>query len=560
MENGSFIRPIGEIARRAGIEEEELHPYGKHVAKVDLSLLHRKRSAPDGRLIVVTAISPTPLGEGKTVTSIGLGLGLARRGVKVINTLREPSKGPTFGVKGGACGGGRSMVLPMETINLHFTGDIPAVEGAQNLLAALVDSHLYHGNTLELDPLSIDCRRCVDVNDRTLRRAIVGLGGRPHGLPRETGFDITAATEAAALLALCEGYADLRDRIGRMLVGFTRGGKPVTVEQVGAAGAMAALLRDAVMPNLVQSSEGTPVLVHGFPFANIAHGCNSVIADRMALKLGDVVVTEAGFGSDCGFEKFVNVKARQSGLTVSLAVIVASVRALKMHGGAFPITPGRIPDPELVAKENLPALDKGCRNLARHIGIIRAFGIPAVVAVNRFAGDTDAELDLVLWRAREAGAAGAAFSTCFADGGAGAEALADECLGILSGGPAQMSFLYPDEASIEEKITAVATKIYGAGRVEFTAAARKRMAQYTALGWGHLPVNIAKTQFSLSHDPSLKNAPEGFDFPIVDIRASLGAGFLYPLAGEIQTLPGFPPSPTAHRVDLTPDGRIIGLF
>jgi formate--tetrahydrofolate ligase len=521
-QNGSAIRPIGEIARRAGIEEPELHPYGKHVAKVDLSLLHRLRSAPDGRLIVVTAISPTPLGEGKTVTSIGLGLGLARRGVKVINTLREPSKGPTFGVKGGACGGGRSMVLPMETINLHFTGDIPAVEGAQNLLAALVDSHLYHGNALGLDPLTVSARRCVDVNDRALRRAIVGLGGRPHGIPRETGFDITAATEPAAVLALCEGYADLRDRIGRMLVGFTKEGHPVTVEQVGAAGAMAALLR--------------------------------------ALKLGEVVVTEAGFGSDCGFEKFVNVKARQSGLTVSLAVIVASVRALKMHGGAFPIVPGRVPDPALVEKENLPALDKGCLNLARHIAIIRAFGIPAVVAVNRFAGDTDAELDLVLWRAREAGAAGAAVSTCFADGGAGAEALALECLRVLGERPATMSFLYPDEASIEEKITAVATKVYGAGRVEFTHQAHKRIVQYTELGWDRLPVNIAKTQFSLSHDPSLKNAPEGFDFPIVDIRASLGAGFLYPLAGEIQTLPGFPPSPTAHRVDLTPDGRIVGLF
>ncbi len=555
------LRPIVEIAKELGIKEEELEPYGKYIAKINLSILDRLKNNPFGKLITVTAITPTPLGEGKTVTAIGLGQALYRLGKKVINTMREPSKGPTFGIKGGACGGGYSQALPMESINLHFTGDIHAVETAHNLCASAIDAHILHKNKLGIDPLKVTWRYCMDLNSRALRDIVVGLGGKANGYPRQTGFDITVATETAAIHALTTGLRDLRERLSRAVIGFTYDGKPVTCEDLKVAGAMCVLMKDSIKPNLVQSTENHPIIVHGFPFANVAHGNNSVLADMVALKLADYVVTESGFGADCGFEKMVNVKCRQSGLKVDCGVVVASVRALKMHGGAFVFKPG-MPYEKIkaeVERENLEALERGCENLAKNIEIVKKFGVPCVVAVNRFASDTPRELELVLKKALEAGADGAAISECWAKGGEGAIELAKEVLKAVEK-PHEMRFLYPDELSIKEKIEIIAREIYGADGVDYLPLAEEKIKLYTKLGYDRFPINMAKTHLSLSHDPNLKGVPKGFRIPVRDIRVCVGAGFLYPLLGEMRTMPGLPSRPAFMDVDIDEEGRTVGLF
>ncbi|MCD6452570.1 MAG: formate--tetrahydrofolate ligase [Acidobacteria bacterium] len=553
------LKPIVEIARELGILEEELEPYGKYMAKISLDILDRLKDRPSGKFITVTAITPTPFGEGKTVTNLGVGLGMARLGKKVINTLREPSKGPTFGIKGGACGGGYAQVLPMENINLHFTGDIHATESAHNLCAAAIDASILHKNPLNIDPLSITWTRAVDVNDRALRNIVIGLGGKANGYPREAGYDITAATETAAIHALAVNIKDLRERLGRVVVGFTYDGKPVTAEDLKVAGAMTVLMKDSLKPNLVQSTENTPVIVHGFPFANVAHGNNSVLADMIALKLADYVVTESGFGSDCGFEKLVNVKCRQSGLKVDCAVIVATIRALKMHGGAFTIKPGQKLDPEVAGKVDMEALERGCENLRRHIEIVKMHGVPAVVAINRFTTDTDEEIEFVRKKAIEFGAEDAVPHEAWAKGGAGATDLAKAVIAACEKG-SDFHFLYPDDLSIKEKIETLATKIYGASSVSYEPLAEKKIKLYTELGYDKLPINMAKTHLSLSHDPNWKGAPSGYTFPIRDIRASVGAGFLYPIAGKMQTMPGLPTKAAFQAVDIDETGKTVGLF
>jgi formate--tetrahydrofolate ligase len=553
------MKPIVEIANALGIKEDEIEPYGKYMAKVSLEILERLKDRPSGKFITVTAITPTPLGEGKTVTAFGLGMALARIGKKVCNTCRQPSKGPTFGIKGGATGGGYSQVLPMENINLHFTGDVHAVETAHNLLAAAIDASILHGNKLNIDPLSVTWRRCVDVSDRALRDIIIGLGGKANGYPRETGYDITVATETMAILALTTGLFDLRKRLGRIVVGYTYNGKPVTAEHLKIAGAMTVLMRDALKPNLVQTIENTPVFDHAGPFANVAHGNNSALADMVALKLADYVVTESGFGVDCGFEKLVNVKCRQSGLKVDCAVVVASIRALKMHGGAFDVRPGVPIDEKLVTKENMKALEKGCENLAKQIENVHIHGLPAVVAVNRFTSDTDREIELVRKKALEAGAEDAVAVDCWAKGGVGAVQLAKAVVAAVDK-PNQMRFLYPDAATIKEKIETIATKIYGADGVDYAPLAEERIKLYTELGYGKMPINMAKTHLSLSHDPNLKGVPRHYRIPIRDIRASVGAGFLYPLLGAMSTMPGLPSIPAATKVDIDETGKTVGLF
>lgn len=553
------MKPIVEIANALGIKEDEIEPYGKYMAKVSLEILERLKDRPSGKFITVTAITPTPLGEGKTVTAFGLGMALARIGKKVCNTCRQPSKGPTFGIKGGATGGGYSQVLPMENINLHFTGDVHAVETAHNLLAAAIDTSILHGNKLNIDPLSVTWRRCVDISDRALRDIIIGLGGKANGYPRETGYDITVATETMAILALTTGLFDLRKRLGRIVVGYTYNGKPVTAEHLKIAGAMTVLMKDALKPNLVQTIENTPVFDHAGPFANVAHGNNSALADMVALKLADYVVTESGFGVDCGFEKLVNVKCRQSGLKVDCAVVVASIRALKMHGGAFNVRPGVPIDEKLVTKENMKALEKGCENLAKQIENVHIHGLPAVVAVNRFTSDTDREIELVRKKALEAGAEDAVAVDCWAKGGVGAVQLAKAVVAAVDK-PNQMRFLYPDAATIKEKIETIATKIYGADGVDYAPLAEERIKLYTELGYGKMPINMAKTHLSLSHDPNLKGVPRHYRIPIRDIRASVGAGFLYPLLGAMSTMPGLPSIPAATKVDIDETGKTVGLF
>ena len=552
------LHPIAEIAQCMGIAEDELYQYGKYKAKVDLALLNRLSDKPDGKFIVVTGITPTPLGEGKTVTALSLGQGLARIGKRVFNTMREPSKGPTFGIKGGGTGGGYSQVVPMEEINLHFTGDIHAVETAHNLASAVLDNSLLKGNPLHIDPLNIVARRCVDLNDRVLRNIIIGLGGKANGVVRETGYDITVATETMAILALATGLKDLRARLGRMVLAYNTEGKPITADDLKVAGAMTALLKEALMPNLVQTLEHTPVFVHCGPFANVAHGNNSVLADRMALKLADYVVTEAGFGTDCGFEKAVNIKSRQCGIKINCAVIVASVRALKMHGGAYTIIAGRKLDKNAMAKEDLPALERGCENLARHIANIRQHGVPAIVAINRFTTDTDAEIVLVRKLAMEAGAKAAVTSEGWARGGDGCTELAHAVVQACET-ENDMKFLYPLEASIKEKIETIAEKVYGAVGVDYDPLAEKKIKTYTDLGFGNLPICMAKTPLSLSDDPILKGAPTGFRIKIRDIRASIGAGFLYPLLGDILTMPGLPSEGAFATIDVDDDGQITGL-
>jgi len=552
------MKPVLAIAEAAGIEEDELDLYGKWKAKVHLDILERLKDRPQGKYIDVTAITPTPLGEGKTVTTIGLSQALGVIGKKVMTCIRQPSLGPVFGIKGGAAGGGYSQVVPMEDFNLHLTGDVHAVSIANNLLSAMIDAHMKHGNGLGLDPLSISWRRVIDLNDKWgVYNIVSGLGGESR-VPRETGFDISVASEVMAILALATSLKDLRERLGRIIFGQTRDGKPLTAEQLGAAGAMCVLMKDALMPNLMQTLENTPVFVHAGPFANIAHGNSSIIADRMALKLADYVVTESGFGADCGMEKFFNIKCRISGLVPDCVVIVATVRALKMHGGLGTVRPGRPLPPELV-KENLPALEKGCANLVKHIENARLFGVPVVVAVNRFTEDTEAEIKLIQEKAVAAGAEGAYLSEVWATGGDGgrelAEAVAAACEKKLD-----FKLLYPDDASIKEKIETIATKIYGADGVDYDRVAEQKIELFTKWGLDKLPICMAKTHLSLSHDSNLKGRPTGFRVPVRDIRPSAGAGFLYPLLGSFSTMPGLPSKPAALKVDIDEDGKVVGLF
>ena len=543
--------PIDSIAERAGIAPEYLEHYGRYKAKVSLSLLGEKERSPDGKLILVTAINPTPAGEGKTTTTVGLADALRRIGKNSVVALREPSLGPVFGVKGGAAGGGYAQVIPMEDINLHFTGDFHAIGAANNLLAAMLDNHIYQGNALNIDPRRITWRRAVDMNDRQLRFITDGLGGRVNGVPREDGFDITVASEVMAVLCLAGSLSDLKARLSRMVVGYTYDEKPVTTGDLKAAGAMAALLKDALKPNLVQTLEGTPAFVHGGPFANIAHGCNSVIATRMALKLGDYAVTEAGFGADLGAEKFFDIKCRAAGLRPDAVVVVATVRALKHHGGAAKDALGR---------EDLDALRAGMPNLLRHVENIReVYGLPCVVAINRFPTDTASELELVERLCGERGVR-AVLSEVWGRGGKGGEALAREVVRLCAEETGDFRFAYDSDDSLRAKIEAVARRVYRAENVSFTALAERELAQLEALGFGSLPVCMAKTQYSFSDDAKKLGAPEGFTLTVRKLRVSAGAGFVVALTGDIMTMPGLPKSPAAERIDVDENGVISGLF
>ncbi len=544
------MQPIGEIAARAHVGDEYLEPYGRYKAKIDLSLLNDK-SRKDGKLILVTAITPTPAGEGKTTTTIGLADGLRRIGKDTTVALREPSLGPVFGVKGGAAGGGYAQVVPMEDINLHFTGDFHAIGAANNLLAAMLDNHIQQGNALGIDPRRITWRRCVDMNDRQLRFVVDGLGGRVNGTPREDGFDITVASEIMAVLCLASSLTDLKERLSRIIVGYTYDEKPVTAGELRAAGAMTALLKDALKPNLVQTLEGTPAFVHGGPFANIAHGCNSVIATKMALKMGDYTVTEAGFGADLGAEKFLDIKCRMAGLTPSAVVVVATVRALKMHGG--------LAKSEL-ANEDLNALEAGIPNLLRHVSNIKnVYRLPCVVAVNRFPTDTDREIDFIIEKCR-ALSVNTVLSTVWADGGRGGEDLAREVVRLCEEEKGDFTFAYESELSLEEKIHAVVTKIYGGVGVNILPSAKKQLDKLTEMGFGGCPVCMAKTQYSFSDDPLKLGAPEGFTVTVKNVKISAGAGFAVVLTGDIMTMPGLPKSPAAERIDVDENGKISGLF
>ena len=552
------IKPIREIAAALGLSHEDLELYGDFKAKIKLEVLEKFKGRANGKYIDVTAITPTPLGEGKTVTTIGLSQGLGHIGKRVLTCIRQPSQGPTFGIKGGAAGGGYAQVIPMEDFNLHLTGDIHAVGAAHNLLAAAIDASLMHGNPLNIDPFSITWNRVVDVNDRALRQILIGLGGRENGRPRETGYDITVASECMAILALTTSLRDLRERLGRIVFGATKDKRPVTAQDLRAAGAMAVLMKEAIKPTLMQTLEHTPVFVHAGPFANIAHGNSSILADQIALKLSDYVVTESGFGADCGMEKFFNIKCRYSGLIPNCVVVVASVRALKMHGGVGRIVAGR-PLPKKLVTENLPALEKGCENLVKHIQNARLFGIPVVVAVNRFTTDTDAEIELVRQKAREAGAEDAVPSEVWAKGGEGGAALAEAVVRACEK-PASFRFLYELDLPIKDKIEAIATKIYGAYGVDYAPLAEEKIGLYTELGFDRLPICMAKTHLSLSHEPTWKGVPKSFRLPIRDIRASVGAGFLYPLCGEMRTMPGLSSEPAFTKIDIDADGKVIGLF
>ena len=552
------LKPIAEIAQELGLEESEVEPYGRYKAKISLGVLDRLAGRPEGKLITVTAIVPTPLGEGKTVSAVGLGQAMKKIGKKVANTCREPSLGPVFGIKGGAAGGGYSQIVPMEDLNLHLTGDSHAVSVAQNLLAAMIDASILHGNPTGLDPLNVTWRRTVDINDRALRDIVVGLGGRANGYPRQTGFDITAACETMVILALATSLADLHQRLGRAVVGFTRDGRPVTAEDLKAAGAMTVLLREALQPTLLQTLEHTPVLVHTGPFGNVATGNNSILANKIALKLADYVITESGFGAEMGFEKLVNIVCRQGGFQVAGAVIVCTLRALKMHGGLGKIVAGK-PLPAELRQENLAALERGLEVLRAAVRIVQMAGIDPVVAINHFQGDTDRELRFVVDRALEMGAAGAAVSDVHARGGEGGTELAEAVVRAASK-PTRMKLFYPDDLPIKEKIELLATQVYGAADVQFSPEASRRIKLYTDLGFAHLPICMAKTHLSLSHDPTWKGAPGGYKFPIRDIRLSAGAGFLYPLAGEIQTMPGLGSALNATRITIDDEGRTVGLF
>ena len=544
------MKHIREIAATAHVDEKYLEQYGNYKAKIDLSLLEES-DRPDGKLILVTAITPTPAGEGKTTTTIGLADGLKRIGKDVTVALREPSLGPVFGVKGGAAGGGYAQVVPMEDINLHFTGDFHAIGAANNLLAAMLDNHIQQGNALGIDVRRITWKRCVDMNDRQLRFIVDGMGGKPNGVPREDGFDITVASEIMAVFCLASSITDLKERLSRIIVGYTYDDKPVTAGDLKAVGAMTALLKDAIKPNLVQTLEGTPAFVHGGPFANIAHGCNSVMATRLALKMGDYTVTEAGFGADLGAEKFLDIKCRMAGLTPDAVVMVATVRALKMHGGLAKTELGT---------EDLGALERGIPNLLRHVSNIKnVYKLPCVVAVNRFPTDTDAEIDFIIRKCRELGV-NTVLSTVWADGGAGGIEMAKEVVRLCEEEQGDFTFSYELDCSIEEKIESVVKKVYGGDGIAILPAAKKQIAQLTALGFDKCPVCIAKTQYSFSDDPTKLGAPDGFTVTVKNVKVSAGAGFIVVLTGDILTMPGLPKSPAAERIDVDAHGKITGLF
>lgn len=541
---------ISVIAERAGIDEKYVECYGKNKAKIDLAFLTETKRK-NGKLILVTAITPTPAGEGKTTTTIGLADGLKKIGKKVVVALREPSLGPVFGVKGGAAGGGYAQVVPMEDINLHFTGDFHAIGAANNLLAAMLDNHIQQGNELGIDPRRITWKRCVDMNDRQLRFIVDGLGGKANGTPREDGYDITVASEVMAILCLANSIDDLKARLANIIVGYTYSGEPVTAGQLKAAGAMTALLKDALKPNLVQTLEGTPAFVHGGPFANIAHGCNSVIATKTALKCADYVVTEAGFGADLGAEKFFDIKCRLAGLTPDAVVVVATVRALKMHGGL---------DKKSLGTEDIEALGKGVVNLLRHVKNVKeVYRLPCVVAVNRFPTDTDKEIDFIIEKCRELGV-NVRLSTVWADGGAGGKELAEEVIRLCAEEKGDFTFAYKTEETIEQKIEAVVKKVYGGDGVIITPAAQKEIETLEKLGFSSLPVCIAKTQYSFSDDPALLGAPSGFKVTVRKVKVSAGAGFIVVLTGDVMTMPGLPKHPAAENIDVTADGKIVGLF
>ncbi len=543
-------KPILEIGARLGIPSEALLPYGHDKAKVTQDFIKGLGGRPEGRLVLVTAINPTPAGEGKTTTTVGLGDALNRIGKRAVICIREASLGPNFGLKGGAAGGGMAQIVPMEEMNLHFTGDFHAITSAHNLLAAMIDNHIYWGNALEIDERRITWRRVMDMNDRALRDTVVSLGGVANGFPRQTGFDITVASEVMAILCLAEDLADLQARLGRIIVAYTRDKQPILARDLKADGAMTVLLKDAMQPNLVQTLENNPAFVHGGPFANIAHGCNSVIATRTALKLGDYVVTEAGFGADLGAEKFFDIKCRKAGLKPSAAVVVATIRALKMNGGVAR---------EDLGRENVAAVTAGCANLGRHVANVQGFGVPVVVAINHFAGDTDAEIAAVQDYVAGLGVE-AVLCQHWAEGGAGAEALAHKVVALAERGAADFKPLYPDQMGLWDKIEAVAKRIYHAGEVTAPAAVREQLKAWEAAGYGDLPVCMAKTQYSFSTDPALRGAPEGHVVPVREVRLSAGAGFVVAICGEIMTMPGLPRHPAAEVIGLNAAGEVEGLF
>ena len=552
----AMLKPLDDIAGEIGIGPNLLEPYGESVMKIKLAAIEELADAPPAKYVVVTAVTPTPLGEGKTTTTVGLGQGFKHIGKRAVVTIRQPSMGPTFGIKGGAAGGGYSQVVPMEVLNLHLTGDMHAVTAAHNMLSAMVDNHLYQGNKLGLDPHNITWRRVLDVNDRALRSIVIGLGTRLDGVPRQTGFDITAASEVMATLALSRSLEDLRARLGRIVVGYTSGGEPVTAEQLSGAGSMAVILRDAIKPNLLQTLENTPVLVHTGPFGNIATGNSSVVADLIGIHAGDYLVTEAGFGADMGAERFFNIKCRASGLTPDAAVVVTTVRALKAHSGKYKIVAGR-PLPEDLLSENPDDVLAGAANLRKQIENVRLHGVSPVVAINAFPSDHPSEHRAIREVADQMGAR-SAVCTHFADGGRGAAELAEADAEAASE-PSEFRFLYDADASLRDKIETVARKVYGADGVSYTAVASRQLDTYEAAGFGKLPVCIAKTHLSISSDPALKGAPTGWTLPVREVRASAGAGFVYPICGDIRTMPGLSALPAAARIDLDDEGEIVGL-
>jgi formate--tetrahydrofolate ligase len=555
--HAALLRPIGEIAAMMDLGRDDIELYGAYKAKVKLGVLDRLRNNRNAKYVVVTAITPTPLGEGKTTTSIGLAQGLNRIGKRATVALRQPSLGPVFGIKGGGSGGGRSQVVPMEDMNLHLTGDIHAVSAAHNLLSAFLDASVFHNNPLDIDVTRIELRHVVDILDRSLREIVQGLGGKNNGVPRESGFDISVASEVMAILALCKDIFDLRERLGKIIAAYDKKGDPVTAEQLRAAGAMTVLLKEAIRPNLMQTLEGTPALVHCGPFANIAHGNSSILADYIGIKCTDYLVTEAGFGADMGFEKFCDIKCRTSGLKPDLAVVVATVRALKMHSGRFKVVAGKPLDPG-ITQENMAALEEGVVNLVAHIENVQRMGLPVVVAINAFPTDTEREWAFIEKVAREAGAVAAVPSTHFADGGAGAADLARAVVQAADK-PSDFHYLYPLELSIKEKIAAIATEFYGAARVEYSEEADAKISLYTKMGYGNLPICMAKTHLSLSHEPKWKGRPTGYTLPVRDVRLSAGAGFIYPLCGTMLTMPGLPHDPAGAHMDIDEHGEVVGL-
>ena len=552
------MKPIAEIAESLGLSSEDIDFYGKYKAKVSLEVLKKFSGKPQGKYIDVTAITPTPLGEGKTVTTIGLSQALNKIGKKSIVCIRQPSLGPVFGIKGGAAGGGYAQVVPMEDFNLHLTGDTHAVATAHNLLAAFIDNHLHHGNKLNIDPFTISWPRVVDISDRALRKIVIGLGGKTNGVPRESSFDIAVASEVMAILALTTDIFDLRSRLGRIVIGYDNNKKPVTAEDLHCAGAMTVLMKEAIKPNLLQTLENTPCFVHAGPFANIAHGNSSIVADQIALRLSDYVVTESGFGADCGMEKFMDIKCRYSGLTPNCVVMVTSIRALKMHSGKYKVVAGKPLDPGLTC-EDIEAVEKGAENMVKQIENARLFGVPVVVAINLFTSDTDREVETVRKIALESGAFAVEISEVWEKGGEGGKNLAEAVVRACDE-PQNFHFLYPLDIPIKEKIEIIATQIYGADGVTYEPKAEAGIKRFTELGWDKLPICMAKTHLSLSHDPNLKGRPRGFKVPIRDIRPSIGAGFLYPLCGEMSTMPGLPSEPAGNKVDIDGEGRVVGLF